>query len=136
MIFKHWNENKCKEQPDGEKTKIYLEEPADIDQKEPEIAKGKRRVINGKLYDTSKAELVFRKKIYLHELGYDCFPASFPASWRDYLFETIDLYKGRNEWFCVVREEMLLLTEKQARNLLGKYDVDKYIEFFGEPELA
>lgn len=80
-----------------------------------------RKIINGKLYDTSKAEKVISFK---HK-----------SVWQ-YKETLYTLYKGKTEWFLENSGYIEMLTEDRAKELLVRYDIDKYIKYFGEPELA
>ena len=80
-----------------------------------------RAIIDGKLYDTSKSEKVL-------EYGY--------KSWIPSLDCTYVLYKGEKEWFVVMRGHIIPRSEYGAKQILAEWDVDKYIEYFGEPKLA
>lgn len=74
-----------------------------------------QKIINDLLYDTEISEL-----IYLEE-----------GTQRRY-------YKTPNGNFFTLYPtgEIQPKSERDMRDYLGKYDVDKYIEIFGEPEEA
>lgn len=74
-----------------------------------------KRVINGKVYDTEKSEIIYID----------------PNKRRTY-------YMTKNHAFFVVYKtgELAVKTEEEIRELLGMYDYDKYVEIFGEPEEA
>ena len=89
-----------------------------------------QRIVNGKLYDTSRAthicdlclwsEKIPEYKLMVHSLG----------------GEDVSLYKGNTEWFisyhCVIQP----VSEEWVKDILGLHNAEKYIEQFGEPELA
>ena len=89
-----------------------------------------QRIVNGKLYDTSRAthicdlclwsEKIPEYKLMVHSLG----------------GEDVSLYKGNTEWFisyhCVIQP----VSEEWVKDILGLHNTEKYIEQFGEPELA
>jgi hypothetical protein len=74
-----------------------------------------KRVINGKVYDTEKSDIIYID----------------PNKRRTY-------YMTKNGAFFVVYKtgELAVKTEEEIRELLGMYDYDKYVEIFGEPEEA
>ena len=72
-----------------------------------------RRVVNGVLYDTEKSDLVY-----------------FDVS------KTRKYYMTKKRRFFVLFKNGLIepVTEDFMIDLLGTYDIEKYIEIFGEPE--
>lgn len=72
-----------------------------------------RRIIDGKMYDTDKSEIV-----YIDEMN-------------DRVF-----YRTKKGTYFVLYKngEMRIKNENFLKELLEKYDVDKYIELFGEVE--
>jgi len=80
-----------------------------------------KQIINNVLYDTEKAEKIVnywfascKRELYRGKTGY------FAVVW-DY-FETNYSFELKDEDF--------------VKALLGKINIDKYIELFGEPEQA
>lgn len=74
-----------------------------------------RKVVNGKLYDTDKSELV-----YTEEEG------------KRWLYRT----KKGSFFKAYSTNDIVPITDEQAKEYLGEHDVEKYIEYFGEPEEA
>ena len=74
-----------------------------------------QRVINGLLYDTNTAEIV-----HLEE------------STKRVLYKT----QNNNFFMFYPTGEIIPKTEQSARDYLGKYNVEKYIKLFGEPQEA
>jgi regulator of protease activity HflC (stomatin/prohibitin superfamily) len=76
-----------------------------------------RRIIDGLLYDTDTAEIIYEDNTNNRHRVY---------------------YKTTNGRFFVVYQtgELAPKTETQIKELLGTYDVDKYIELFNEPKEA
>lgn len=74
-----------------------------------------KKVINGKVYDTEKSEVIYID----------------PNKRRTY-------YMTKKRAFFVLYKtgEIAVKTEDEIRELLGTYDYDKYVEIFGEPEEA
>lgn len=90
-----------------------------------------RRIIENKLYDTSKAKLVCGKWSYWKCLKeYMQMPA---IVFGDTVW--VDLYKATTEWFIVVDGGIYRVDEEFVKNYLS-YEPEKYIEYFGKVELA
>lgn len=121
MIFKNKNTQnniKPKEEP-----KKDIEQPV-----EQVAAKPIRKIINGKLYDTSKATYICGCSV-----DTDTIPTVniYPRR-----YTVILIYKGNTEWFIVICGDIVVLDEFYIKVILGRNNVEKYIELFGEPELA
>lgn len=104
------------------KNEIVLEE-------QPKVLK---RIIGNKLYDTSQAELVcttWRDEDEI--LKYMPYKPIIRAL-NGY---QVKLYKGVTEWFIVVCGSIYAVDEEFAKNCLMYYP-EKYVEYFGEVELA
>ena len=89
-----------------------------------------RRIIQGKLYDTSKADKIC--VVYLDSSKipeYDFIAYNIGG-------EKVTIYKGITEWFIEFYGRIAVVSEQWVKEVLGKYDVEKYIECFGEVELA
>ena len=92
-------------------------------------------VINDLKYDTDKMELISEKCKYTY--SYTLFESKFYAYGKD-----VQLWRsvyGRwlltyNRGFSTMYAETL--TEQEAKNLLQKYDLNKYEELFGPLEEA
>lgn len=74
-----------------------------------------KKIVNGKIYDTEKSELVYteqdtQRKLYRTQKG---------------------------AWFrCYKNGEVVPIDEETAMEYLGRVDVDKYIEYFGNVDEA
>jgi len=76
-----------------------------------------KKIINGLLYDTDKAELL----------------------WTERLFRKVRNYyrTEKKNYFCVyANKEIYPMTEDEFKEYLGEKDPDRYIELFGSPEEA
>ena len=90
-----------------------------------------REIIDGKLYDTSKA-----KEMTVVNLNCDDIP-NYAFMVNPFKWHEVIIYRGNTEWFIVYGDAVLEpVTEEWVKDTLGKYNADKYIELFGEPELA
>ena len=85
-------------------------------------------IINNKLYDITKATKIFEGTLFKLDM-----PEYFDTI---YAFTIVSIYKGNTEWFCLVCGLIVVVDEEWVKKVLGQYDVEKYIEVFGEPELA
>lgn len=121
MIFKNKNTQnniKPKEEP-----KKDIEQPV-----EQVAAKPIRKIINGKLYDTSKAKYICKCSVDTDTIPMiDIYPRCYTV---------VLIYKGNTEWFIVIYRDIVVVDEFYIKAILGKSNVEKYIELFGEPELA
>lgn len=92
-----------------------------------------RKIIDGKLYDTSKATKICTMSVPGNEI-----PNKLcSAGWAQLMFGCdVNLYKGNNTYFCTISGEVFAVSEEWVMKWLGRCDADKYIELFGEPELA
>ena len=103
------------------KKKVEELERALTDKQEEPKERVVRKIIDGKLYDTSKAVKITSYEIFSILLGVKI---------------TCTLYKGNEEWFEDMEGYIFPKTEAGAKKILAEHDVDKYIQYFGEPELA
>lgn len=88
------------------------------------------RVINGKLYDTSKATYICDLCLLRDDIpNYDLIIFDLRG-------EDVSIYKGNSEWFITLYGNIKPVTEEWVKDILGQYNTEKYIELFGEPELA
>ena len=89
-----------------------------------------RAIIDGKLYDTSKAEKFCTVTVPEQEIPGCKFPFWTLGG------QKVIIYKGNTEFFITYSCYLQTVDEEWVRNWIGKQDIDKYIELFGEPELA
>ena len=73
-----------------------------------------KRIIDGILYDTDTAELLYHDK---------------SKNVKYYRTPTLHLY-----FIFYSRGEFVPTDEAFMKNFLGEYDIDKYIELWGEPQ--
>lgn len=89
-----------------------------------------RVIVDGKLYDTSKAEKVCTVQVTIHEIP-DC-----KLCIGSIFGEKVTIYKGNTEYFITYYSYLQPVDEEWVKRWLGKQNIEKYIELFGEPELA
>ena len=89
-----------------------------------------RVIVDGKLYDTSKAEKVCTLQVTIHEIP-DC-----KLCVGSIFGEKVTIYKGNTEYFITYYSYLQPVDEEWVKRLIGKQNIEKYIELFGEPELA
>ena len=139
MIF---NRKGKKDQKDENTIFVTIDEnkisvPSDIAQKS-ELKADKteivvRKIIDGKLYDTSKATKICATTVPGNEIPNELCSAGL----LQLMFGCdVNLYKGNNTYFCTISGEVFAVSEEWVMKWLGRCDTDKYIELFGEPELA
>lgn len=89
-----------------------------------------QKIIDGKLYDTSKAYKVCTVQLTMHEIP-DC-----KLCVGSFFGEKVTIYKGNTEYFITYYSYLQPVSEELVKNWLGDQNFEKYIELFGEPELA
>ena len=89
-----------------------------------------RVIVDGKLYDTSKAEKVCTVQVTIHEIP-DC-----KLCVGSIFGEKVTIYKGNTEYFITYCSYLQPVDEEWVKRWIGKQNIEKYIELFGEPELA
>lgn len=50
--------------------------------------------------------------------------------------EKVTIYKGNTEYFITYYSYLQPVDEEWVKRWIGKQNIEKYIELFGEPELA
>ena len=98
-----------------------------------------RKIIDGKMYDTSKAahicdlclwhEEIPDYNLPLYRLDLDMFSVNLACSFHA-------LYRGNSKWFIELYGDITPVEDIWVKDILGRHNVDKYIELFGEPELV
>ena len=92
-------------------------------------------VINDLKYDTDKMELISEKCKYVYT--YTMFGSEFCSCGKD-----VQIWRSvHGRWLLTYNRGLSTayaktLTEQEVKNLLKKYDLDKYEELFGELEEA
>lgn len=75
-----------------------------------------QKIIDGYLYDTETATLIYTDE------------SNYPRNVNYYL-------TPKHNYFAVYTNgEFQVVTEQFIKDILGKYDIAKYIELFGEPQ--
>ena len=89
-----------------------------------------RNIIDGKMYDTSKSAHVCDLCLWHEEIPDYNLPI--------YRFggENVSLYRGNSKWFIELYGDITPVEDSWVKDILGKHNVDKYIELFGEPQLV
>lgn len=90
-----------------------------------------KKIINDKLYDTDKAEVIFSFKRKYQD----------PCVWsKDIAFTTwehaqyLKTPKGAFLYYCESRKELELLEEVEVKRVIQRVDPDRYMELYGEVE--
>lgn len=106
----------------------YQEDPVPYIPKIEENTSIVRAVINHKLYDTSKARKICDITVPMEELP------DIPCT--NLFGKRVSLYKGNTEYFVEGYSIITPVDEQWVREWMEKRNAEKYIELFGEPELA
>lgn len=106
----------------------YQEDPVPYIPKIEENTSIVRAVINHKLYDTFKAQKICDIIVPGEELS------GIPLT--NLFGKHVTVYKGNAEYFIEGYSTIIPVDEQWVREWIGKRNVEKYIELFGEPELA
>ena len=124
MLFK----NKHIKQQSEDLTQDFTQDNAE--RNEDSSQKPVRKIIDGKMYDTSKSAHVCDLCLWHEEIPTYDFPIYSLCS------ESVSLYRGNSKWFIELYGDITPVEDFWVKDILGKHNVDKYIEIFGEPELA
>ena len=89
-----------------------------------------RKIIDGKMYDTSKAAHICDICLWHEEIPAYDLPIYRLGG------ENVSLYRGNSKWFIELYGGIIPVEDFWVKDILGKHNVGKYIELFGEPELA
>ena len=89
-----------------------------------------KAIIDDKLYDTSKAKEIGSVILSHEEIPKYNLSVCYLGG------REVIIYKGNTEWYIAYCYELQPVSEEWVREKLGRHNVDKYIELFGEPELA
>jgi hypothetical protein len=84
-----------------------------------------KKIIDGKLYETDKAEMIFSYYTAGSSVVYD--PMRPPGKYEIFITQ-----KG-NYFVYVEKEQILFKTDEiEVKKIIAKCDVEKYIELFGD----
>ena len=90
-----------------------------------------KKIINDKLYDTDKAEVIFSFKrkykdtyVWSKEITFNTWE---PAQY-------LKTPKGAFLYYCENRKELELLEEVEVKRVIQQVDPDRYIELYGAVE--
>lgn len=89
-----------------------------------------KRIIDGKLYDTSKANKIYKFRMYRENIPNCELPFERLCS------EDVTIYKGNCEWFIEYQTCITPVSKEWVMDILARRNTDKYIELFGEVEEA
>lgn len=80
-----------------------------------------KAIIENILYDTDKCKLVLEVDEWKYTDG---------------VTAITKLYRGRSKWFIERNGKIYPITENRAKEIIAENAIDKYVEYFGEPEEA
>lgn len=95
---------------------------------------GLRKIIDGKLYDTASARIIFEfRRKYQDPLNPLFFGENMVRNvWEDVQY--LKTIRGTYLYYCPKRKELEVVTEKQVADTIRKLDADAYIRIFGDVE--
>lgn len=95
---------------------------------------GFRKIIDGKLYDTANARIVFEfRRRYQDPLNPLFFGENMVRNvWEDVQY--LKTVRGTYLYYCPKRKELEVVTEKQVADTIRTLDADAYIRIFGGVE--
>lgn len=95
---------------------------------------GIRKIIDGKLYDTENALILFKfRRKYQDQLNPLFFGKNMVHNkWEDAQY--LKTERGAYLYYCPERKDLQVVTEKEVENTIRKLDADAYIRLFGQVE--
>ena len=101
---------------------------------EPKRGTGIRKIIDGKLYDTENALILFEfRRKYQDPLNPLFFGKNMVHNeWEDAQY--LKTERGAYLYYCPKRKDLQVVTEKEVADSIWKLDADAYIRIFGRVE--
>lgn len=95
---------------------------------------GFRKIIEGKVYDTGKAQILFEfRRKYQDPLNPLFFGENMVCNvWEDAQF--LKTVRGAYLFYCPARKDLQVVTEREVADTIRKLDADAYIRIFGGVE--
>ena len=102
--------------------------------REQKTGKGFRKIIDGKLYDTENALILFKfRRRYQDPLNPLFFGKDMVHNeWEDAQY--IKTERGAYLYYCPKRKDLQVVTENEVADTIRKLDADAYIRIFGQVE--
>lgn len=102
--------------------------------REPKHGTGIRKIIDGKLYDTENARILFTfRRKYQDPLNPLFFGKNMVhVEWEDAQY--LKTERGAYLYYCPKRKDIQVVTEKEVAETIRKLDADAYIRLFGQVE--
>lgn len=90
-----------------------------------------KKIINGKIYDTEKAEVIFSfRRKYTDPIIWK--PGYVHVEWESAQY--LKTQKGTFLFYCESREDLKVIDEKEVKDVIEKLDPDRFMELYGELE--
>lgn len=90
-----------------------------------------KKIIDGKIYDTEKAEVIFSfRRKYMDPIMWQKNLAHVEYVPAQYL----KTQKGTFLFYCERREDLKVVKEEEVKNVIEKLDPDRFMELYGELE--
>lgn len=102
--------------------------------REPKRGKGLRKIIDGKLYDTESALILFKfRRKYQDTLNPLFFGKDMVhVEWEDAQY--LKTERGAYLFYCPKRKDLQVVEEKEVKDVIRQLDADAYIRIFGQVE--
>ena len=102
--------------------------------REPKRGKGLRKIIDGKLYDTESALILFKfRRKYQDTLNPLFFGKEMVhVEWEDAQY--LKTERGAYLFYCPKRKDLQVVAEKEVKDVIRQLDADTYIRIFGQVE--
>ena len=102
--------------------------------REPKRGTGLRKIIDGKLYDTESALILFEfRRKYQDPLNPLFFGKNMVHNeWEDAQY--LKTERGAYLYYCPKRKDLQVVTENEVKDTIRKLDADAYMRIFGQVE--
>lgn len=102
--------------------------------REPKRGTGLRKIIDGKLYDTESAVILFKfRRRYQDPLNPIFFGKNMVHNeWEDAQY--LKTERGAYLYYCPKRKDLQVVTENEVKDTIRKLNADAYIRIFGQVE--
>lgn len=102
--------------------------------REPKRGTGLRKIIDGKLYDTESALILFEfRRKYQDPLNPLFFGKNMVhVEWEDAQY--LKTERGAYLYYCPKRKDLQVVTENEVKDTIRKLNADAYMRIFGQVE--
>lgn len=102
--------------------------------REPKRGTGLRKIIDGKVYDTENARILFKfRRKYQDPLNPLFFGKNMVhVEWEDAQY--LKTERGAYLFYCPKRKDLQVVAEEEVKNVIRQLNADAYIRLFGQVE--